>query len=434
MNFKKILRETLTIKFDKAFGLDIGDRSVEIIELEKVFKFGVTTYGRVELPEGVVENGRIIDQNTLAERIKKLLKEVKPKKVSTNKVIVSLPASEIFIKCFTLDSKLKSGSLNKAIIEKMSLELPVNIDKTYWDYVEKPISEKGKKMIIFIGVQKDIANSYVKFCNSIGLEVVCLCVQSFSLARTLLKSSSKQSLIMDIGSRTTNLSFFDSNDKVNMSISIPVAGEHMTQAVKDEFKIERNVAEDLKVKLGFAESKDNKVCPVILPMLEDILRETKEAISYYEETFKQSLDEVFIIGGSAMLPGIIETIKKNLGKEVQVGVSNYNINISPVTGKKDSFPLFANVIGLGMLGASGQFKDFNLLREMPGSEVNSINKFNLFSMGYLSKVNAVRMLLNNKYILIMLIVLIGIIFAILLQQAENFGYASISSTLLNDSF
>jgi type IV pilus assembly protein PilM len=245
MSFKKILRDTLTIKFDKAFGLDIGDRSVEIIELEKIFKFAVTTYGRIELPEGVVENGRIKDQNVLAEKIKKLLKEVKPKKVSTNKVIVSLPASEIFIKCFTVDAKLKSGSLNKAIVDKMSLELPVNIDKTYWDFVEKPVSKKDKKMIIFIGVQKDIANNYVKFCNSIGLEVVCLCVQSFSLARTMLKSSQKQSLIMDIGSESTNLSFFDSNDKVNMSVSIPVAGENMTEAVKNELKIERNVAEDI---------------------------------------------------------------------------------------------------------------------------------------------------------------------------------------------
>jgi type IV pilus assembly protein PilM len=433
MNFKKILRETLTVKLDKAFGLDIGDRSVEIIELEKIFKFNITTYGRTELPEGVVENGKIIDQNILAEKIKKLLKEVKPKKVSTNKVIVSLPASEIFIKCFTMDSKLRSGALNKAIVEKMSLEMPVNIDKTYWDYVEKPVSEKGKKMIIFIGVQKDIANSYVKFCNSIGLEVVCLCVQSFSLARTILKSSNKQSLIMDIGSRTTNLSFFDSNDKVNMSISLPVAGDQMTEAVKDSLKIERNVAEELKTKFGFDNSKENKVRPIISPILEDILKEAKEAIKYYEETFKQSLDDVYLIGGSAMLPGIVETIKNNLKKEVQVGVSNYNININSVTSRKNSFPLFANVIGLGMLGASGEFKDFNLLREMSSAEVNVVNKLNLFKMGYLSRVNTIRMILNNKYVLVMLVVLIGVIFAILLQQAQNYGFATAASSPLFDN-
>jgi type IV pilus assembly protein PilM len=424
MSFKQTLKDVLSIKFDKAFGLDIGDRSVEIIELEKIFKFNITTYGRTELPEGVVENGKIIDQNILAEKIKKLLKEVKPKKVSTNKAIVSLPASEIFIKCFTMDSKLKSGSLSKAIVEKMSLEMPFNIDKTYWDYVEKPVSEKGKKMIIFIAVQKDIANSYVKFCNSIGLEVVCLCVQSFSLARTILKSSAKQTLIMDIGSRTTNLSFFDSNDKVNMSISIPVAGDQMTEAVKDGLKIERNVAEDLKTKFGFGDSKENKVLPIISPILEDILKETREAISYYEQTFKQTLDDVYVIGGSALLPGIMETIKKNLKKEVQVGVSNYNVNINSVTSKKNSFPLFANVIGLGMLGASGQFKDFNLLREMPSAEVNVVNKLNLFSMGYLSRVDTIRTILNNKFVLIVMIILIGVIFAVLLQLTKNYGLVS----------
>jgi Tfp pilus assembly PilM family ATPase len=80
MNFTKFLKNVSTIKFDKAFGLDIGDRSIEIIELEKFFRFSVSTYGRVELPAGIVEGGRILDPNFLAEKLKKLLKEIKPKK------------------------------------------------------------------------------------------------------------------------------------------------------------------------------------------------------------------------------------------------------------------------------------------------------------------------------------------------------------------
>ena len=429
MNFKKILRETLTIKFDKAFGLDISDRSIEIIELEKIFKFSVVTYGRAELPEKVIEEGRIIDQNILAESLKKLLKEAKPKKVSTNKVIVSLPESQVFIQSFEMDAKIKGSSLLETITNKVSLSLPINLDKIYWDFIEKPLADKTKKLIMFIGVSKDVANSYVKFCNSVGLEVVSLCTESLSLARTILRSSNRQSLIIDIGSRSTNFNFFDSNDKINMSNTLPVGGHDMTMAVKNELKLDISEAEALKVKFGFKETPDNKVRAVILPIIEDIINETNKAINYYEETFKQKLDDIYIIGGSALLPGIIEVIKSKLGKAVQIASCAYSINLEYITGKNNTFPIYANVIGLGMLGASGEFYDMNLLRKMPSAEVNSVNKLNLFNMGYLSKVNTVRAVFNNKYVLILMIVLIGVIFAVLYQQAQNYGYASVTSAL-----
>lgn len=424
MNFKTILKNALTIKFDKAFGLDISDCSIEIIELEKVFKFAVTTYGRAELPEGIVENGQIKDQGALAEKLKKLLKEAKPKRVSTNKVVVSLPETQTFVHSFEISSKLRSSDLSKAVSDHVSLLMPINLDKTYWDFIEIPLVDNTKKMITFIAVPKDIANSYVRFCNSIGLEVVSLCTESLSLARTVLKSSVKQSLILDIGSNSTNFSFFDSNDRLCMSVSVPVAGAHMTKAVKDGLKIDTAEAELMKVKMGFKEGKDNTVRPLILPLMQDIIDEVKESIEYYETTFNQKLDDIYLIGGSALLPGIVDLIKGALKKEVLIATNSYGISLNSLANKINYFPLYANVIGLGMLGASGEFRDMNLLKQMPSSEVNAVNKLNLISMGYLSKVNTFRTIMNNRFVLTVMIILIGIIFAVLVQQAKNYGFAT----------
>lgn len=420
-NFKKIIVDTLTIKFDKAFGLDIGDRSIEIIELEKFFRFSVVTYGRAELPAGIVENGKIINQNSLAENLKKLLKEAKPRQVSTNKVIVSLPASQIFMECFEVDFMLKASALTKVISDKVSLLLPINLDKTYWDFLEKPLADKTKKLIMFVCIPKDVANSYVRFCNSIGLEVVSLCWESLDLARILLRSSAKQSLIMDIGSGSTNLSFFDSNDRINMAISIPIAGEHFTQSISDKLGISLPEAEALKIKFGFTDSPENTIRPLILPVLEDMLAETRQIINYYEEVFKQKLDDIYVIGGSALLPAINESISFSLKKEVQTVTSSFSLNLKSFTA--NNFLLFVNVISLGMLGASREFKNINFLKKMPASEVNAVSKLNLFNMGYLSRVNTIRTIINNKFVLVTLIVFIGITFLILLTQTKGFDYS-----------
>jgi len=434
MSFKKTLQDVLTIKFDQAFGLDISDRSVEIVELEKVFRFSVKAYGRTELSEGIVSNGQILDSNALAEKIKRLLKDVKPQRVSTNKVIISLPESQVYIECFALDASLKTNSLKQAIIDKVSLSLPININKTYWDYDTKPLPDKTKKLIIFISVPKDIATGYVKFCNSIGLEVVSLCVESLSLARAILKKSDKQSLLMDIGAHSTNLSFFDSNDKINMSVTVPVAGADFTDSIKARLKLDNSEAESLKAKFGVKDIKENNIREVIMPMIEDILNETESAIKYYEETFKQKLDYIYLIGGSALLPGLVEMIKGRLKKEVQIVQGGNNINLNSLAGKGKDFSVFANVVGLGMLGASGEFRDLNLLKQMPSSATNVVNKLSLFTMGYLSRVNTIRTIINNKYILIIMVILIALIFAILLQQTQEYGFATAASVSIGNGF
>jgi hypothetical protein len=111
-----------------------------------------------------------------------------------------------------------------------------------------------------------------------------------------------------------------------------------------------------------------------------------------------------------------------LGKEILLAMSAYNMNLNAVVGKDNSFPLFANVIGLGMLGVSGEYKDINLLKKMPSSEVNSVNKLNLFNMGYLSRLNAFRTLINNRYVLISMIIIVGFIFYVLFGLAQNSNF------------
>jgi type IV pilus assembly protein PilM len=432
MDYKEKLREILSVKFDNAFGLDIGDGSVEIIQLQKFFRYSITTYGREELSAGVVENGRILDPNALAESLKKLLRNAKPKRVSTNKVIVSLPESQVFTNSFEVDSKLKAGALSNVILEKVGLSMLVNVDKTYWDYMVSPLPDKTKKLVTFFCVPKEIANSYVKFCNSIGLEVVSLCLEPLSLARVILKSASRQSLIIDIGSGATNLNFFDSNDKLNVSITLPVAGEQMTKAIMDRLKIERDEAETLKVKFGFQDVPENTIRPIIQPVFEDIMSEIKSAITYYEESFKQKLDDIYLIGGSALLPGLLEAMRVGLARTVVFGACTHNIDFTVMTGKNNQFVLFANVLGLGILGSSTGYRDINFLKKMPRVESNSVNKLNLLKLGYLSKVNTLRTIMNNKLILILMIAVIATIFYFMLLQIESYEKKLVEENTLSE--
>jgi Ethanolamine utilization protein EutJ (predicted chaperonin) len=303
-------------------------------------------------------------------------------------------------------------------MEKISSTLPINVDKTYWDFIEKPLPDKTKKLITFFCVPKDVASSYVKFCNSIGLEVTSLSIESLSLARVILKNSLKQSLIMDIGSRVTSLCFFD-NNMINMSVTIPIAGEQMTQAIKSKLKIEDIEAEEMKIKFGFQEGEENTVRSLILPVIENILKEAQGAIDYYEGTFKQKLDDIYIVGGSALLPAIIDVIRINLKRDVILATNAYNIKLNLLSDKDNKFLLFANVIGLSMLGVTKEFKDINFLKKMPSSLINSADRPSLSNIGYLNRMNIFKLIFNKKLILVILLIIIGIVSYIIFQQGHN---------------
>ena len=86
----------------------------------------------------------------------------------------------------------------------------------------------------------------------------------------------------------------------------------------------RSVDRDLKELIGLVERSGNtpltgsdkfrkdqlvgKIAINYNKILDTIVKETNDAIKYYEETFKQKLDDVYLIGGSSLTPGIVPII------------------------------------------------------------------------------------------------------------------------------
>ena len=62
----------------QSVGLDISDRSVKYVSLKKTKNsVRINTYGRQEIPAGIVESGKIINKDALAEIIRSIVKKEK---------------------------------------------------------------------------------------------------------------------------------------------------------------------------------------------------------------------------------------------------------------------------------------------------------------------------------------------------------------------
>jgi type IV pilus assembly protein PilM len=407
----------LNTNFDRAFGLDISDKSIELAELSKLFRFSIENYGRIELPDGIIKEGRILDEKALAAQIRILLQNVKPRRVSTNKVILSLPESQVFSHHLVMNTTLTGVQLRLSVQKEIVKVLPVNLNRMYWDISVKPVQSDGLS-ITFVGVMKDVAEAYVRVCNSIGLSVISLSLEALSVARLILAPDNVITALVDLGTNTTNVSLVKGNDEIELTISIPIGGRAMTQAIAQGLNIDEVEAEKKKISVGATES--DELFFLIEPVIKNISMEITRIIAYYEEASKEKVSSVLLVGGASVMGGIKKEMAEIIGRPVSP-VTHFNNfeTISALGGKNNedkNIPmLYTSVIGLGMLGASNEFNDINLLKQMSGASINNINRTELFNSGYLSKITAARIFLNSRLMLV-------ISMALCVGSVLTFGY------------
>ncbi len=309
------MHKLLNTNFDRAFGLDISDKSIEIAELSKLFRFSLENHGRAELPEGVIKDGRILDEKVLADNIKLLLQNVQPRHVSTNKVILSLPESQVFSHHFVINTPLTGSGLRILVQKEISKIMPINPSRMYWD-----IKAKGQN-IFFMGISKDIAESYVRVCNSIGLDVVAFGVEPLSIARLLMSPEDNNTVIVDIGTHTTDVSVVKGNDELKLTITIPIGGRDMTTAIAQGLNVDEATAEAKKVAVGSGAS--DELFFLMEPVVKNIAQEVGRVISYFENTFNEKTDKVLLVGGASMAGGIREKISEIIEKPVEA-IQHFN--------------------------------------------------------------------------------------------------------------
>lgn len=366
-----------------AIGIDISDYSIEVLQLSK--NKGVLAYNRTILEEGIVQDGKIIKKEKLAEKLKEVLENTKHNALQAKscklKAILSLPESKIFIHYFELPRNLRGEALREKILEESSKIIPLNQERVYWDYIAIP--NKESQRVAYVGALKEIVDEYVEVMRSVGIETVAIDAESLSLSRALMPASHKLQatssiMIIDIGARTSNASIFNHDKLLALSITIPIAGNNFTRAIvefiktkkqennKTKKQIEENLliveAKQLKREFGFdASNPDNRILSILQASFQPIIKGLKEAISHYENNRGEKIEEIILAGGSALLPKIDEYLAANLERKVKIGDPLKQIGSSQLADKKHSPILFANVVGLALRSIGDISKGINLL-------------------------------------------------------------------------
>lgn len=350
------------------FGLDISDHSIEAFVLAKPYfgKAKVVAYARTLLKGEVVKNGIIKNPKKLEESIIELLQSAQPKPIRTPACILSLPESQVFTTVFKLPAGLKRNEIKNTIPYKAEEVIPFKSTEIYFDF-KTLIVEGETQEVFYVAVPAKVIDSYVSVLKNLNLEPVAFDLESISLARALIdpaKRKGQAKLMMDIGSRTTNLNIFDRGG-IRQSLVIKIAGDRFTKAIASKLKITPKEAAELKMKNGFdPKVQQGKVLLILQNEFKRIIGETKKLIEFYQTQYNRQIDEIILAGGSSLLPKLDQYLADNSGLKTNIGNPLAKISDpKDLVELKDHSILFANVAGLALRGINKNpvSSDINLL-------------------------------------------------------------------------
>ena len=167
-------------KKDHLVGLDIGAALVKVAEL-KTTKKGSTLhkFGIAQVPEGMIQEGRIADMEGVAEIIRSLFKS---QKIKEKNVALSTGGHSVVIKTIST-SKVPDEELHRNIRAEAEQYIPYDINDVNIDYQILGDSEYSAEQmnVLLVAVRQDLVDEYVDLIHMAGLNPVIIDVDTFAL-------------------------------------------------------------------------------------------------------------------------------------------------------------------------------------------------------------------------------------------------------------
>ncbi len=375
---KKTIKGGFGPKQQSVVAIDLGISSVKLVQLRKEKGRAVLeTYG--ELACGPYNNLSVGQATNLpVEKTVELLKDLfKEANVTTNVAIFSIPLrSSLIISAEVPESA--QNNLAEVIPIEARKYVPVPISEVMLDWwvipqssadraIDAPTAEdvsvppagggnlpptnRGKKIEVLIAsIHKDTIRQYQDIAQQMKLAIDSFEIETFSSIRSVIPNDLAATAILDMGAGTSKIAIVDYGI-VRLSHTIDKGSQDITVAISKSLNIPFLKAEEIKRRLGLVgDVEKGDLVEMVSPIVEYIFAEANKIMLKYQKEHQRSIDKIVLIGGGAMLKGILESAKAVVGVPLVVGLPFDKVEAPAFLNNvlKEAGPEFAVVIGLAL--------------------------------------------------------------------------------------
>ena len=373
-------------------GLDIGTNSIKVLVAEH--RNGeLNVIGVSNAKSKGVKDGIIVDIEAAATAIKSAISQAEEKAgISIKSVNVGLPGNLLQVEPtqgmipVTSDTKEITDQdvenvVKSALTKSMTPDrevitfIPEEFIVDGFQGIRDPRGMMGVRLemrgLLYIG-PRTILHNLRKTVERSGVQVENIIISPLALVRSVLNEGEREfgATVIDMGAGQTTVATIR-NQELQFTNILQEGGDYVTKDISKVLKTSQKLAEGLKLNYGEAypslasnETFQVEVIGEVEPVevTESYLAEIISArIKHIFEQIKQELERrhlldlpggIVLIGGNAILPGIVELAQEVFGVGVKLYVPNQ-------VGIRN--PAFAHVISLSEF--AGQLTEVHLLAQ-----------------------------------------------------------------------
>lgn len=340
------------------FGLDIGHGSLKVMQLteasskksSKNHKPEVIGYGFASFDKAAIEDGVVIQPEVIAKAAFDLFKNHLIGDVTTRRVAIAIPAYRTFTRSLQLP-KLKPNQLKEAVELEAEQYISLPLEELYLDYEIIKQTDTSTDLFV-VAVPKTIVDSYLDLAQILGLETVLIepILSSSGRLYTIDVNSDTASFIIDFGSMSSDISIFYGH--VVVTGTVQGGGINFTDSIQKKLAVSHQEAGMIKTRYGMGASKKQaEIQQALEPTLQQIVKEIRRMMRYYEERYgsERPIAQIITLGGGANMPGLSEYLTQALRLAVRHSdpwqYISYKGLQPPAAADR---PMFSTVVGLGL--------------------------------------------------------------------------------------
>jgi type IV pilus assembly protein PilM len=316
-------------------GLDISTSAVRLVELADAGKgeLRLERYACEPLPRGAVVDGNIENIDAVAEAVRRVWKKSGTR---ARHVALGMPPASVITKKIILPAGLSEDQLEVQVESEASQYIPFALDEVSLDFdVIGPAASSPEDMeVMLAAARREKVEDRVAIAEAAGLTATVMDIESYAaraalepvVARMQDGGQGRIVALFQIGSQATHISVLENGETV-YEREQPFGGNQLTQDIVRAYGLSFEEAETRK-KSG--DLPENYAAELLGPFLESAALEITRAIQFfYTSTPYTRIDQLFLAGGCAQIPGLLEMIASRTRIASSVAAPFQGMQVAP---------------------------------------------------------------------------------------------------------
>jgi len=308
-------------KKDQLVGLDIGSSRIKVAVLNSTAKGHVLQkLGMTPIPPGLIDEGRIMDADALADIIRTLFKT---HRIKHKNVAISTGGYSVVIKTIVLPT-LPEKELVTSIRTEAEQYIPYDIDDVNLDFqILGPSEFSNDKMnVLLVAVKKDLVAEYIDLINQAGLNPCIIDVDSFALQNIYESiyqpADDEMALLVDVGCSKTSLNILHGTQSMMMRDSASGTAQ-IREEIMAEIDCSPDRADEILDGTPDAEISQARLAEICFDSIQMWCSEIEAVVkSHLSKSNDSDIDKIIISGGGAFVNGFADLLAVELSASVSI--------------------------------------------------------------------------------------------------------------------